>query len=121
MHVWRRATDLPQSWRFEVALPRSIVGKFAVAPGYAGVVKALIGEVWTGVTHTANGLAAEKREAGFLGGCKRRWLSGRVPVESRIAGADRADVTGECRRDFGNRQFRAPLQIREQSETVIWD
>lgn len=60
VHVGRGAGDLTQRRRFEVALARARIAEFAVAPRYAGIVQAFIGEVGTDMTGDAVRFATEK-------------------------------------------------------------
>src|ERR1051326_517234 len=104
MHVWRSADDLAQCRRFEFAVRRTGIGEFAVAPGDAGVVQALIGEVGSNVAGNAVGFASEETEAGLLLGRERRAVAVDETVVARIAGKDGPDEAGQCTGDFRRRK-----------------
>src|SRR5262245_40481297 len=94
VHVRRRAGGLAKRRRVErPGIPRfagdcepALIGQTAIAPGDAGVVEVLVGEVRPDMAGNAATLAAEHLQACFLESVQRIGPSGSVTVEARIAG-----------------------------------
>ena len=100
VHVRCGARDLTQSGRFERAAillvsgnaEAAIISEAPVAPGDAGVVKLLVGEVRSHVTGGAIATSAEHLQAQLLLGRESRAVAVHVTVNWRVAGQDRSHV-----------------------------
>ena len=57
VHVGRGPRDLAERRRLKVALAGAGIGELAVTPSHAGIVQALVGEVWADVASHAVRLA----------------------------------------------------------------
>src|SRR5579885_1719022 len=100
MHVGRGAGDLAQRGRFELAMARAGVGEAAIAPGDAGVVQPLVGEVWADMTRGTVCLPAKELKARRLPGRQSSAVAVDEAVEGRIAGENRPDETRQRARDL---------------------
>src|SRR5205809_7983720 len=95
VHIGGRTRDFAECGCLETAAARPGIGKIAVAPGNAGVVEPLVGEVRTYMARDAVRLGTENLQAGLLRGRESCAVAVDETVEGRVAGEDGADEAGQ--------------------------
>jgi hypothetical protein len=107
VHIRRSPRNFPESWCLEIALACAGVNELPIAPGNAGVVQTLVGEIGTNMASDAVGLAAEELEPGLLLASEGGAVAVDEAVEWGVAGEDGSDEAGEGSGDFLRREVDA--------------